>query len=146
GYADAKLYRALRCSRAHCRLNFGGARDCVHNTGKLGQHAVASEFDDAAAMLGDLGIDYRPPDFFQLRQRPGFVNAHQPAVPDDIGSKNCSETAFHRGGVKALTGKNREMLNRESNRFNGSTFITLTFRSPLHNRAGPSQSSTEYHH
>ena len=82
-------------SRAHRRLNLGGARDCVHNTGKLGKHAIAGEFDDATAMLGDLGIDYCLPDFLQLRERPGFVIAHQPAVPDDIGSENCSETAFH---------------------------------------------------
>ena len=92
--------------------------NCVHNTGKLGQHAVASEFDDAAAMLGDLGIDYCLPDFFQPCERPGFIAAHQPAVPDDIGSKNSSETAFHRCGVE---GRSLETLARKSNRFNGST-------------------------
>src|SRR5207248_8053866 len=120
-YADAKLDRVLWFSRAHRRLNLGGTGDCVHNTGKLGEHAVAGKFDDAAPMRGDLGIDYCPPDFFQLCEGPGFVIAHQPAVPDDIGSKNCSETAFHRGSVKALKGRNREMLTRESNRFNSST-------------------------
>src|SRR5438874_892297 len=76
-------------------------------------------------MLGDLSIDYCLPDFFQLCERPGFVIAHQPAVADDIGGKNCSETAFHRGGIKALKEESR-MLTRESNRFNGSTFHRIS--------------------
>src|SRR5207244_12964736 len=46
-------------------------------------------------MRGDLVIDYCLPDFVQLCVGPGFIAAHQPAVPDDIGSKNCGETAFH---------------------------------------------------
>src|SRR5438477_4165476 len=145
-YADAKLDRALCRSCALRHLNLGGTGDCVHNTGKLGEHAVAGKFDDAAPMRGDLGIDYCPPDFFQLCEGPGFVIAHQPAVPDDIGSKNCSETAFHRGSVKRLKGTNLEMLTRKSNRFNGSTLHRYNLRSPFHNRAGPSQSATEYHH
>src|SRR5437773_2122505 len=68
---------------------------------KLDQHAIASEFDDTTAMLRNLGIDHCLSNFFQLRERPSFVTTHQPTVPDDIGSENCSETAFHgRSGQK----------------------------------------------
>src|SRR5207253_10184818 len=93
---DTKLDCALRCSRPHRGLNLRRAGDGVHYTRKLGEQAISGEFDDAAAMLRDLGIEYFLPDFFQLRERPGFVIAHQPAVADDIGGKNGSETAFHR--------------------------------------------------
>src|SRR4029077_8556588 len=62
--ADTKLDRAFRYSCAHRRLNLCGTRDGAHDTGKLSEHAIASEFDDAAAMLGDLGIDECLPDFF----------------------------------------------------------------------------------
>src|SRR5437870_4606922 len=61
---DAELDR--HCSRPHRGLNLRRARDGVHYTRKLGQHAIAGEFDDAAAMLGDLGIDYFLPDLLEL--------------------------------------------------------------------------------
>jgi len=46
-------------------------------------------------MLGDFAIDDVGSNSIERPERRGFVRAHEAAVPDDIGSKNCSETAFH---------------------------------------------------
>src|SRR5437870_542501 len=146
---DAELDRALRCSRAHRGLNLRRAGDSVHHARKLGQHTVTGEFNNAAAMLGDLGIDYFLPDLLELSQRPGFVMAHQPAVPDDIGSENCSKTAFHfinNQLFRASVEESRYAIFKVPRRDPSAALGMTVLSSPLHNGAGPGQSTTEYHH
>ena len=54
---DAAVLRHVGVALAHPALDLGGAGDGVHDARELDQHAVAGELDDAALMLGDLGVD-----------------------------------------------------------------------------------------
>src|ERR1700730_14705386 len=83
---DAELDR--HCSRPNRGWNLRRAGDGVHYTRKLGQHAIAGEFDDAAVVLGDFSIDYFLPDFLELVECAGFVRAHQSTVSDNVGGKD----------------------------------------------------------
>ena len=67
----------------------------IHHARKFRENAVTCQFNDPSLVLSDLSIDETSSHVLECCERTGFIAAHQPAVPDDIGSKNCSETAFH---------------------------------------------------
>ena len=90
-----RIRRHVGVAVAHAALDIGGASDRVHDAGKFNQHAIAGEFDDAALMLGDFGVDQIFSAALERGERAGFVRAHQPAVTDDIGGKNSGQPAFH---------------------------------------------------
>src|SRR4029077_16938492 len=92
----------------------------IHHTWKFRENAITRKFNDPSSVLGDLSINETSSHLFECCERAGLVRAHQPAISHYVGSKNCSEAAFH-CCVEELKGKNREMLTRASNRFNGST-------------------------
>jgi hypothetical protein len=74
--------------RRHRRLPRSGATERVDDAGKLGQEAITGGFDDAALMLGELGIDKFASMGSQLPERSGLVLAHEPAIANDIGRQN----------------------------------------------------------
>src|SRR6184192_2682215 len=53
---DALILRRTGVLFSDTTLQLSGARHRVHDTGKLHQHSVAGQFDDAALMLADFGI------------------------------------------------------------------------------------------
>ena len=69
--------------------------DRAHDTGKLHQHSIAGEFDDAPLMLAILGSTRFVRSVFQCGERTGFVDGHEPAVTNNVGGKNSSQAALH---------------------------------------------------
>ena len=80
---------------SHLALDVGRARDRVHDARELHQHAVAGELDDAAPVLGDLGVDQFLAMRLERRERGGLVYAHEAAVADHVRSQDSGQTAFH---------------------------------------------------
>src|SRR5450631_63124 len=90
--ADAEL-DAVVCLNAgvpldHAALNINGAAHGVDDADKLHQHPVARGLDDAAAVLGDPGVDQFLAMRLELAQRALLVGAHQSAIVSDIGREN----------------------------------------------------------
>ena len=100
--ADAELDAALRWQRGiafgHCRLHFGRASERVDDAGKLDQQAVAGGLDDAALMVGDLGIDQIAAERLEPAERPFFIGLDQPRIAGHIGGEDRGETADGRHG------------------------------------------------
>src|SRR6516162_1759165 len=82
---DAALCRSCGVAGDHLALQLDRTAHRVDNAGKLRKEAVASRFDDAAAMLGDFGIAEFTANRTQCRERALFVLAHQPRIAGDIG-------------------------------------------------------------
>jgi hypothetical protein len=80
--------------RRHALLQLDGAGDRMDGAAELDQHAVAHYLDNAAAVLGHQRLEdlLAPP--LQLRQRPGLIQLHEPAVADHVGGEDGAETAF----------------------------------------------------
>ena len=78
----------------HPALNLGGAGHRVDDAVELDQHAVAGRLDDAAAVLGDGGIDELEAMGLEARERPRLVDLHQPAVADHVGGEHRCESSL----------------------------------------------------
>ena len=91
--------RHVGIALAHLALDFGGAGHRIHHARELDQHAVAGDLDDAALMLGDLGVDQFAPMRFSADSVPASSSAHEAAVADHIGGED--------GGHSALNGIHR---------------------------------------
>ena len=110
--ADAELY-ALICRNfgialAHAALDRHRASDRLDDARELDQQPVAGRLDDAALVLGDLGIGQLASQSPEARQGAGLVLAHQPAVPRDITRENRRQSALdplfrHRASLVQLT-------------------------------------------
>jgi len=90
---DAALCRYCGVAGDHLPLHLDRTADRVDDAGELDKEAVAGGLDDAAPMLGDLGIAeftaHRP----QRRERAFLVRPHQPRIPRHIGGEDRGETA-----------------------------------------------------
>ena len=75
-------------AQRHLALHLDRAAHRVDDAGELDQQAVAGGLDDAAAMLGDLGVDQFAAERLQRRERAFLVRAHQPRVAGDIGRQD----------------------------------------------------------
>ena len=69
------------------------AVDRIDDAGEFDQRAVADQFDDAAAMLGNRRVEQRLAMPLQGGERPGLVTTHQAGVADDVGRKDGGEPA-----------------------------------------------------
>src|SRR4029077_20855 len=92
---DASIQWHVRVSLLYSPLNFRSTRHGAHHTREFRQDPIASEFDDTSLMFCDLAVDELSPNALKRSERAGLVRAHQPAVSDDVGGENSSETAFH---------------------------------------------------
>ena len=97
--ADAYL-QASFCwhpSVAFCRITLGG--DCaahrMDDTRKLHQRPVTHQFDDAAAVLSNLGPKLLLPQFLDSNMGACFVFAHKPRETHHVGDEYSGETPFH---------------------------------------------------
>ena len=78
----------------HAALDVDGAAHRVDDADEFHQHPVAGGLDDAAAVLGDLGVDQFLAMRFQLSKRALFVNAHQPAVAGHVAREDGGQPPF----------------------------------------------------
>src|SRR5262249_34824307 len=100
--ADAELDSPLsgyrRVSLGHVALDIDGTTHRIHDAAELSQETVSSGFDDATAMLGDLGIDKRA----QVVREPGMrallIHAGQAAVASHVGCQDGGETSLYTFG------------------------------------------------
>ena len=67
----------------------------IHSAGEFDQHTVASGLDDAAAMLGDCGVDKRFSESLQLRQRAFLVSTNQAAITGDIRRHDSRQSPLY---------------------------------------------------
>jgi hypothetical protein len=91
---DAALRRHIDVALGHVALDFDGAAYRIDDAGELDQQAVARGLDDAAAVLGDLGIDKLAPMRLQPGERLLLLGSHQPAVAGDIGRQNGRQASL----------------------------------------------------
>jgi hypothetical protein len=75
-------------------LNIAGAAHCVDHARKLGKNPIARGFDNAPAMLGNLGIDEFVPVRLECRERTFLVHPHQPAITGNVGREDGSQPPF----------------------------------------------------
>jgi hypothetical protein len=75
-------------------MHFGRAAQRVDHAGELDEQPVADGFNDAASVLGDLGIDQLAAICLEPRAGPLLIGADQPAVTRDIRAKNAGQPAF----------------------------------------------------
>jgi hypothetical protein len=92
---DALLWRDAGVPRCHLLLHFSSTAGCVHNAAELDQEAVAGGLNYASFVLRDLGVDQLAAQRPQPPYCADLMIAHQPAIPRDIGRKNCREPALH---------------------------------------------------
>src|SRR5882672_7969864 len=67
----------------------------IHGAGKLDQRTIAGVLDDAAAVLGDFGIDKRFAECLDPGNGALVVDAHQPAIPDDIRHEHSRQPSLY---------------------------------------------------
>jgi hypothetical protein len=123
--ADAELDAALLgdavIAQRDLVLDFDGTTHRIDDAGEFDQQPVAGGLDDAAAVLGDLGIRQLAPQRRQSRERTFLVVAHQTRVAGDIGCEDRREPAFdarsafgvHRGGLPSGTMLKQAALRRQ---------------------------------
>ena len=95
--ADAELdplfLRDLSIALGHPLLHFDSATHRIDNAGELNKQAIAGGFDDAPAMLLDLGIPQLAADRLQRCERTFLVRSHQSRIARDIGGQDRGKTA-----------------------------------------------------
>ena len=85
---DAPIGWHIGIAFGHAALDFDGAAHSIDDADEFHQHAVAGGLDDAAPVLGDLGIDQFLAMRLELAKRAFLVDAHQPAVAGDVAREN----------------------------------------------------------
>ena len=78
-------------TRRHRLLDFGGALNGVDDARELSEGAIAHQLDDAAAVLGELGLDQLPAVTLQPLESAELVLAHEAAVADHVSGEDCSK-------------------------------------------------------
>ena len=80
-------------AHGHLALDINRAAHRIDDAGKLDQHPVAGGFDDAAAVLLDLGIGQFASDRLQGGQRALLILAHQPRIAGNISGEDRGKAA-----------------------------------------------------
>ena len=83
-------------------LDSHGGADGLHSAGVFYENSVSGRLDDAAMILGDVGIDDLTPDGFNSAKRSALVLAHQPAVANHIRHQDGGEPALR---VRSMHGR-----------------------------------------
>jgi hypothetical protein len=95
--ADAQFNAVVRrdtdVAFGHRLLHFDRAAHRIDDAGKFHQQAVASGLDDAAPVLGDLGINKLAAQRLEPFERAFLVRTHQARIPRHIGGEDRGETA-----------------------------------------------------
>jgi hypothetical protein len=92
---DALVLRHSSISFGHTSLNVDGTPNGVDHAGELNESAVPGILDDASAMISDFGVEKRPSESSQLRQRAFFVDPYQAARAHDICRQNSRQSPLY---------------------------------------------------
>jgi hypothetical protein len=92
---DAPVSWHFDIAIGHGALNIDGAADGVDHADELHEHPVSGRLDDAATVLGDLGVDQFLAMRLKLAQRAFLIGAHQPTVAGDVASEYRSQSAVN---------------------------------------------------
>jgi hypothetical protein len=76
-------------SIGHSPLDLGRTPNGIDRALELDQEAVAGVLDDAAAVLGDLRLDYLPEMRFDPLVRALLIHPHQTRIPRHVGGEDC---------------------------------------------------------
>jgi hypothetical protein len=98
---DAAILAQAGVALGHAALNFDGAAHRVDDAGELDEQPVARGLDDAPLVLGDLAVDQLRAMRLEALERVLLVDAHQPAVADDVRREDGAQLA---GDVMVLQG------------------------------------------
>src|SRR5258708_13380843 len=96
---DTKFNPLRRCNgeigAGHSELNIDGAAYRIDRADKFRQHSVAVGSDDAATMIGDLGIDQVRPIILKLAERPFLVQAHHSPVTGNLAPQDRRQPSLY---------------------------------------------------
>ena len=98
---DPSVAGHLAVALAHASLNRDGAVDRRDHAQEFDQRAIAARAHEAAAMLGDLGVDEFLTMGLERNKRSRFILPHEAAVADHVQREDCSEAAFHDGTLSS---------------------------------------------
>ena len=102
---DPAFLRRPRIAFGHLPLHGNRAGDGLDHARELDQNAVAGGLNDAAAVLGDLGIDQCGAMRLEPREGVFLVGAHEPAVTRHVRGENRRQPAF--GAFRGQSGPPR---------------------------------------
>jgi len=88
GISNQRIDQLCEVAFAHGALEFDRAANGRDHAREFDQEAVAGDAHDAAAVLGDLGIDERAPVSLPLDECAGLVGADKPAVAGHVGDQD----------------------------------------------------------
>lgn len=80
--------------RVRSALDSHGGADGLHSPGVFYENSVSGRLDDAAMLLGDVGIDDLTPNGFNSAKRSTLILAHQPAVADHVCYQDRCKSAL----------------------------------------------------
>src|SRR3984893_8784418 len=91
---DAPHLVNLDIAQRHLALQLDCTTHRIDDARDLGPQSITGRFDNAAAMLGDLGVRYFAAQRRQDRVRAFLVLAHQPRIARDIGRQDRRQPAL----------------------------------------------------
>ena len=93
-FAKSALLGNVAIALRRAVLDGNRAAHGVDDRSELDEDAVAGALDDAAAMLGDGGIDEIAGENAETLDRPFFVDAGQPAIAHDIRGEDRGQPSL----------------------------------------------------
>jgi hypothetical protein len=85
---DAAIFRNTVIAQRNFALQFHRGAHRVDDARELDEQPVTGSLDDAAVILGDLGVSDVAAQRGQRRVGPFLVRAHQPRVVGDVGHQD----------------------------------------------------------
>ena len=91
---DPLVQRNVGIALGHRVLDSHGGADGLHSAGVFYENSVSGRLDDAAMIIGDVGIDDLTPNGFNSAKRSTLILAHQPAVADHVCDQDRCKSAL----------------------------------------------------
>ena len=92
---DVPILGNIGVGNVHRRLQIHRAGNRVDGAGKLDQHAIAHQLDDAAMVPGNGWLENSRAPGLERSHSAGLVALHEAAVPHHIGGQNGGEATLH---------------------------------------------------
>ncbi len=112
---DPLVHRNVRIALGYRALDSHGGANGLHSAGVFYENSVSGRLDDAAVILGDVGIDDLTPNGFNSAKCATLILAHQPAVADHICHQDRRKPALgvhlmhSRSPLSARQGRQRSL-------------------------------------
>src|SRR6266446_6379691 len=92
---DSPILGNVAVGDVHRLLQIHRAGNCVDGAGKLYQHAIPHQLDDAAMMFGNCWLKNLSTPGFERSQGAGLVMLHEAAVADYVGGQNGGKATLN---------------------------------------------------